>query len=253
MVVFSGALFVMHGPPANPAVLRYRIGLLVIGVLGLGVMRWRRRSRRSAASRGLARGPETFRIPLPDPNLFMVRGFDFYVRLEPSRHAEMLEAVRGAVGANGTVYDQATHAVVLWHEFQTPEPLLERLSRELAVQVIWLAFQKQVDAFGYERWEAGTRVRRLVFGCYEERIWEQVDGEPEAWEAAAIFDEARLDRRLSQSRRLGRDFEYTSQEEQELQTIWRERRLVVGSPEPNINGRDVAEAVAIAYNLPGWD
>jgi hypothetical protein len=189
----------------------------------------------------------------PDPNRFMLRGFDFYVRLEPTRRAEMLDAVRSAVGADGTVYDQNTHAVVLWREFHPPEQLLGRLSRDLNTQVIWLAFQKQVDAFAYERWENGTRLRRLAFGCYDkERTWEQVDGEPEAWEAAAIFDPAQLDIRISGSRRLGPGFALAPEEEQKLRQLWRERRLTVDSQEPNITGRDVAEAAAIAHGLPGW-
>ena len=51
---------------------------------------------------------------------------------------------------------------------------------------------------------------------------------PEPWEAEALFDE-------------------TASREK------RERRLEVDSTEPSIFGRDAAEAVAIAYALPGWD
>jgi hypothetical protein len=191
--------------------------------------------------------------PAADPSRFVLRGFEFYVRLEPARRVEMLDTVRRAVGADGTVYDRNTHAVVSWRDHHPPEQLLESLSRALKTHVIWLAFQKQVDAFAYERWENGTRLRRLAFGCYEhERTWEQVDGEPEEWEAAAIFDAARLDTRLSQARRVGPAFAFAPEKEQELRQLWRERRLNVGSQEPDINGRDVAEAVAIAHGLPGW-
>jgi hypothetical protein len=194
------------------------------------------------------------RIERPDPSVFAVRGFDFYVRLDTHRRASMLEAVKRSVGSEGTVYDQGSHAVVLWQDFHPPEPLLARLSGELNTQVIWLAFQKQVDAFGYERWEGGQRLRRLVFGCYEkERTWEQVDGEPEAWEAAAIFEESRLERRLAWRSELGGDLTPSRNEQLELRELWRQRKLIVDCDEPSINGRDVAEAVAVAYSLPGWD
>ena len=194
-----------------------------------------------------------FRMPAPDPNVFMIRGFDFYARLDPERRVPMLESVRSAVAGRGTVYDQGSHAVVLWHDFHPPEQLLEGLSRDLPTQVIWLSFQKQVDAFEYVRWEGGTRLRHLVFGCYEkERTWERVEGEPEPWEAAAIFDVARLERRLASSEALSPESRTTPEEAARLRALWRERRLLVDSSEPGIEARDVAEAVAIAHGLPGW-
>ncbi len=192
-----------------------------------------------------------FRMPPPDPNVLMIRGCDFYVRLIPEKKNEMLAAIRKAIGNEGTVYDQGSHAVVLWHDFQPPDAVLEQLSRDFQTEVIWLVFQKQVDAFGYQRWLSGTRLRRLTFGCYEkERTWEEVDGTPEPWEAAAIFDERELENRIRRDKKYNA---ITDAEEQRLRAIWREHRLEVNSEEPNIAGRDVAEAVAIAYGLPGWD
>lgn len=200
-----------------------------------------------------AQAPAAFHMPTPDPNVFMIRGFDFYARLDPDRRGQMLGSIATAVAGRGTLYDQGTHAVVLWHDFQPPEQLLDGLSRDLRTQVIWLSFQKQVDAFEYVRWDNGTRLRHLVFGCYEkERTWERVEGEPEPWEAAAIFDAARLERRLASGRALSPEFRRAPEEEARLRAIWRERRLAVDSDEPNIEARDVAEAAAIAHGLPGW-
>lgn len=222
-------------------------GTVIVVLLTFVMIKWLRALRRVPPP------PEPFRIPAPDPDGFAVRGFDLYVRLDPARRLEMLGAVRAAVGSHGSVYDQTTHAVVLWHELNPPEELLERLSRDLETRVIWLAFQKQVDAFGYQRWENGTRLRRLVYGCYDqERTWEQVDGEPEPWEGAAIFDVLGLEGRIASLRQLGKDSRLIPEEEESLRQIWRERRLDVGSVEPAIEGRDVAEAVALAYRLPGW-
>jgi hypothetical protein len=224
------------------------IWVAAVAVLILAI-RWVIRAPRESSARKAA----AFRIPNPDPNLFMPRGFDFYVRLDAVRRAAMLDALRNAIGSDGTLYDQDTHAVVLWHAFEPPEALLQRLSKELQAQVIWLAFQKQVDAFAYTRWENGIMFRRLAFGCYEkERAWEQVDGEPESWEASAIFDERRLERRFSQTDRPGGELSYSPDGKEELRQLWKARHLMVDSEEPNINGRDVAEAVAIEYRLPGW-
>jgi hypothetical protein len=183
----------------------------------------------------------------------MLRGTDFYVRLDDSRRHQMLDTVRNAVGREGTVYDQPTHAVVVWHDYRPPEPLLVSLSRDLGTQVIWLSFQKTVDAFEFIRWEGGESRRWLTFGCYEkERTWERVDGTPEAWEPAAIFNDERLERQLASNRRLPADLQIPADEADRLRTIWRERRLAVDSHEPNISARDVAAAAAAAYGLPGW-
>jgi hypothetical protein len=192
-------------------------------------------------------------IPFPNPDVFTVRGFDFYVRLDPSRRREMLDVIRTAIGEKGTLYDQDTYGVVLWHDFNPPDDALERLSRELKTEVIWLAFQKITDAFEYQHWENGTRLRHLVFGCYDqERTWERVDGEPEAWESEGLFDPRRLERRIAGQRRMGPEFALPADEEAALRRTWQERRLAVDSVEPNIEARDAAEAVAMAYRLPGW-
>jgi hypothetical protein len=193
-------------------------------------------------------------IPLPNPDAFMIRGFDFYVPLDGPRRSEMLDAIRSGIGEKGTLYDQDTHAVVLWHDFNPPSDLLERLSRDLRAEIIWLSFQKIVDAFEYQHWEDGTRRRHLVFGCYEqERTWEKVEGEPEGWESEGLFDPRRLERRIDGQRRMGPEYELPADEQARLRQIWQERRLTVDSMEPNIEARDAAEAVAMAYGLPGWE
>jgi hypothetical protein len=224
------------------------LAVVIVTVIAVITVQWVRAGQRPAP----VAPPEPYRLPPPDPNVFMPRGFDFYVRLETARRTTMLDAITVVIGTDGTLYDQETHGVVLWHGTNPPMQLLQLLSSELNTQVVWLAFQKQVDAFEYARWENGTLMRHLVFGCYEqERAWEHVEGEPEPWEAAAIFEETRLERRFSQARRLS-FVTYTPEDEKELRRIWRERRLVVGNHEPNISGRNVAEAAALANGLPGW-
>jgi hypothetical protein len=43
LVFFGGALYVMHGPAANPRVFWFRTGLLVVGLVGLGIVKLRQR------------------------------------------------------------------------------------------------------------------------------------------------------------------------------------------------------------------
>lgn len=213
--------------------------LLILSLSILIIRRIRTARRSESHDRG------TFQPPPPDPRVLIIRGFDFYVRLKPDNKAEMLDNIKTLVGGRGTIYDEANYAVVLWDDFRPPEALFAQLSKQLHTEVIWLAFQKQVDAFAYQRWNDGERVRRLTFGCYEEeRTWEEVDGSPEPWEARVIFNQTELEERV---------LDMAPDEERELRAIWREQRLQVGSQEPNIDGRNVANAVAIEYRLPGWD
>jgi hypothetical protein len=112
--------------------------------------------------------------------VIMLRGHEFYVRTE-GRTAEA-ERVRAAVGAATDVREDSSssYCVVLWDEFQPPEQLFEALSGNPSAEVVWLAWQKQVDAFCFQRWLSGKAVRRLAYGVLEaERTWEFVDGVPE--------------------------------------------------------------------------
>jgi len=226
-------------------------GILVLFAV-LGIVLLSSRFKRTAASKK----PEhsSFQIAMLDPDVFSIRGFEFYIRLKSEMKDSMLVTIRDTVGQESMIYDQESYAVVLWKDFNPPEKFLKDLSGRLKTDVIWLVFQKQVDAFGYQHWQNGTCLRRLVFSCYDkERTWEEIDGTSEPWEKTAIFDESKLEKRLAFDKKLGSARQISENEEQKLRTIWHERRLQIGSSEPYIYGRDVAEAVAIAYNLPGWE
>ncbi len=128
--------------------------------------------------------------------------------------------------------------------FKPPVDDLTRLSAQLGTDVIWLAFQSAVDAFEFQRWQAGRLVRSLVYGCYgDERTWERAEGEPEPWEAGAIFGPEHLAHAL----RYADDAEAV-----ELRRIWRETEIAPGRMEPILDAREVARAAAQFYRLPGW-
>jgi|GEM_PF-990166 len=115
--------------------------------------------------------------------------------------------------------------------FVPPETDLASLSDRLGTDVLWLGFQSLVDAFQFHHWRSGKHVRALVFGCFEqERTWERVEGEGEAWERATFFDDKRLARRLEWA---------SSQDAEELRRIWREAEIKPGRIEPGIDGREI--------------
>jgi hypothetical protein len=160
-------------------------------------------------------------LPKPDSARLEIRGFELYVRLDEGNLATSLQTLASMVGDHGTLYPRAEWAVVPWDDFRAPDALLREISTTLGTEVLWLSFQKQVDAFEFQHWAKGRLLRRLTFGCYEqERTWEKVEGQAEAWEAAALLDP---------------------------------KDLTAGSEVPSIDGRDTAEAVAVAYALPGWE
>ena len=130
-------------------------------------------------------------------------------------------------------------------DFAPPVDDLAGLSADLATDVIWLSFQSVVDAFEFHHWRAGTILRALVFGCYEEeRTWERVEGEAEAWEREAFFDPKALRHPL--------EYAKTDDEKRELERIWRDAELLPGRTEPSIDARESARKAAEHYHFPGW-
>jgi len=128
--------------------------------------------------------------------------------------------------------------------FEPPEAELGKLSARLGTDVLWLGFQSVVDAFQFHHWRSGKHMRSLVFGCFEqERTWERVEGEPEAWERAAIFDPKHLARLLRHT---------ASEEADALRQIWCNAEIAPSRMEPMIDGRETARKVAEFYRLPGW-
>lgn len=125
----------------------------------------------------------------------------------------------------------------------------KRLSSEYG-EAIRIAVQTVVDAFVFERWVDGKRVRRLQFGCDgpEERTWEAVEGTPEPWEAEVFFPEEDLAFELElvdeelrlESRGKGARARATLQaraetRREELREVWRERRIEIGSHTPAVS------------------
>src|SRR5258708_31103695 len=129
---------------------------------------------------------------------------------------------------------------------KTPEQNLMELSSRLETDVMWLGCQSVVDCFEYYHWQAGKLLRTLVYGCYtQERSWERIEGQPEAWEQAAFFDPGFLAFILED--------EESDEEKQRLEQFWQTGELVLGRMEPYLSARNCAHHVAAYYRFPGWD
>jgi hypothetical protein len=169
----------------------------------------------------------------------------FYVRAESEA---LTAALQGAFPtAKLQTGNGFTCADLKPDDFDPPKDALAKLSVDFKTDVVWLGFQSVVDAFQFHHWQAGALVRSLVYGCYgdEERTWEEVSGQAEPWEQAAIFDAKGLASAM--------EFAESERQKQELERIWRNRELVPGSFEPPLDARETARAAAIFYGFPGWE
>ncbi len=133
--------------------------------------------------------------------------------------------------------------------FELAVEALVSLSFELDTDVVLMGFQSSVDSFLYRHARQGALIRDLVYGCFkDERSWERIAGEPQAWEADVFFDRAAL---ACEIERLAPD--QLDAERAELARRlagYRERDLrSLGS----LEAREIARRVASFLGLPGWD
>ena len=167
----------------------------------------------------------------------------FYVRIDTPEMSRLLLARCSDGYTEETMPFFAVHLSP--EDFDVPTSRLVALSLELKTDVIWLHFQSAVDSFHFRRWKNGELVRALVYGCFQlERTWEVIEGAPEEWECAAIFDPDELGFLLDDSE--------DEEEKARLEKIWEGSILEVGSEMPMLDGREVARRVAEFYRLPGW-
>jgi hypothetical protein len=165
----------------------------------------------------------------------------FYVRAsDPSKSATLRAQYPSAFTEAGTTF----YAVELPNDcFKCPDAELQSLSAQLGTDVVWVSFQSAVDAFQYHHWRNGNHLRSLVYGCFEnEREWEQVEGQPQEWEAAVIFGN------LGDALRFRTDEE----ERRSITRIYASRLIEVGADEPSLDGRETARGVAEFFGFPGW-
>jgi hypothetical protein len=133
------------------------------------------------------------------------------------------------------------------------EQELVELSLRLETDVMWLSYQSVVDAFEYYHWQAGTLLRTLVYGCYtEERTWERIEGQPQAWERQFFFNSDDLVFLLDDDEEDEED-RLNSEEKQRLEQFWQAGELMIGENVPILGAQRCAFHIATYYRFPGWE
>lgn len=128
--------------------------------------------------------------------------------------------------------------------FEPPAFHLAALSAHLATDVFWLGFQSVVDAFQFHHWRSGQYIRALVYGAFQERTWERVDGEAEPWEREVLFSPRKLEQAL--------DCAVGDCERDELRRIWRDAEISPRRSEPWLDSRACAHKIARYYHFPHY-
>jgi hypothetical protein len=132
------------------------------------------------------------------------------------------------------------------------EQALMELSARLETDVKWLVYQSVTDAFEYYHWRAGTLLRALVYGCYTDRVWERIEGQPETWERQAFFDPEDLALYLEDDEDESED-NLSAEEKLRLEQFWQAGELVTGEIVPVLGAQRCAFHIAAYYQFPGWE
>ena len=166
----------------------------------------------------------------------------FYVRSEDD--AAALRVAREFAGAEVEHDGEFVAARMGEDEFEAPAEKLSKISADLKTDVIWLGFQSTANAFVYHHWKGGKLARSLVYGCFEEGVWEKVEGKAEPWERKVIFPEKKL--------KLALKFAPDKKAKDKLERIWKEEKVAPGESEPRISAGSCAHEIGRYYGLPHY-
>jgi hypothetical protein len=126
-----------------------------------------------------------------------------------------------------------------------PDDLTE-VSREFG-EAIGLAVQTIADLVIYDHFVDGQRLRGLTYAG--EAGWIRVAGEPESWEAPALFSVTKLEELSLDLEEEMRDDEL-AREKAELERMWKIGRLQEGSVRPPTQAAALTRAIERAFKLP---
>lgn len=123
------------------------------------------------------------------------------------------------------------------------EAALRDLSSRYRTEVIFLLFVSVTDSFAFTHCADGRCLRHLRYGCdKEERWWEVVEGEPEAWERAVFFDDEQQ----------VHDIDDDDPDKPDVEELFRLGRVRAGVGWPILDAREAARAVAVHFRLTDW-
>jgi hypothetical protein len=132
------------------------------------------------------------------------------------------------------------------------EPDLIELSLCLETDVMWLSYHSITDGLEYYHWQAGKLVRALGYGLYQDRTWERIEGQAEAWERQFFFDPQGLASLLDDAEDNAED-RLSDEEKRRLEQFWQAGELVIGENVPILGAQRCAFHIATYYRFPGWD
>jgi hypothetical protein len=169
-----------------------------------------------------------------------------YVRL--ADRAKDVARLAGRVDAGAQLHDDSAAPFAVW---MVPSPTfapddLSALSRDFG-EAIFLAVQTVADLVIYDHFVAGTRVRGLTYAG--EAGWVRVTGEPEAWEARALFSSVKLAELIDELESDLSD-EEIARDKAELARLWAAGRLQEGSARPPVEPIAMARAIEKQFGLP---
>lgn len=116
------------------------------------------------------------------------------------------------------------------------------LANRYGTEVLFILFVSTTDSFAFTHCTAGRCLRHLRYGCDEQGWWEVVEGEPEAWERQAFFDDEQQ----------VEDIDDDDPERAEVEELFRLGRVRSGTGWPILDARESARAAAVHFRLTDW-
>lgn len=170
-----------------------------------------------------------------------------YVRLR-SREGD-LARLRAAAPKGSVVHEDGALAfvAVLLPSAELEPADLSGWSRDFG-EVIALSWHSVADLVVYDHWRDGARTRGLTHAG--EAGWLRVAGEPEAWEAALLFTDAKLEALLEDLESDLSDPATIERETTDLRRVFAAKRLEEGHVRPAPDLPALLRTIEKHYGLP---
>jgi hypothetical protein len=172
-----------------------------------------------------------------------------YVRLGAGAdRTKDVSRLQTRIDAEAELVDDGKSAFALW---VVSAPLFQpddmgALSKDFG-EALSVSVQSVADLVIYDHYVAGAHVRGLTYAG--EAGWIRVIGEPEAWEAKALFSAVRL-AELSEELEEDLEGELLAREKAELERLWLAGKLVEGSTRPPADPGVMPRAIEKHFALP---
>lgn len=162
----------------------------------------------------------------------------FYVRKKATDKATRSAILSLYPKAHVETHDEFVGGVLSADDIEPPEQKLSALSKKLATDVIWVAYQTTAGSFIYHHWQNGAHLRALMYGCLKGGTWDRVEGEAEEWEQECFWDEESLEMNLKEAK--------SAAERKKLKKLWTDGVLTEGNDLP-VAGDDTAVEEVMEY------